>query len=439
MTMPSPSAGCFRFTLSLIALLLASLSGCSSDVYLAASPNLYTTKDAADPFEKVPEAFRSQDIRVLYATDRVAVESKDGKREFGYERSMSLEVGYVTVKMGQDLAWDKLTAASRSGRRESDIVTTVTDVKMLGRFPDTNLPPVLVDGIPSERPEVIEGNAKAAAHVHAKLKEFIAPATRKEVFLYIHGYNNTFDEAALRMATLWHFLGREGVPVIYSWPAGSGGVLRGYNRDRESGEFSIFHLKQFLMTLATSPDIEKIHIVAHSRGTDVTLTALRELNLEYKHLNPSTRARLKIGHLVLAAPDLDWEVFNQRALAERMGAVPQSFTVYVSQGDKAIGLADWLFQSGQRLGTLMGTGVRSDWQEALKHMPGATVVDVKCDTVGLGHAYFIDSPDVLSDLILLLRDGRAPGAEHGRPMHRRDDGFWELNNGYPSVKKVATP
>ena len=39
---------------------------------------------------------------------------------------------------------------------------------------------------------------------------------RKEVFIFVHGFHNTFDDAAFAMAELWHFLGRIGVPIVYS-------------------------------------------------------------------------------------------------------------------------------------------------------------------------------------------------------------------------------
>lgn len=425
-------------TAMVVALLpLVALAGCSSDVHLADTPHLYSNAGAADPFAQVPEAFRSNQVRVLYATDRAVEPSKDGKRTFGYQRSMALEVGYVTVAMGDNLAWDQLVAASRSPARTSNIAVQVKDVTLLGTYPDSNIPPVFVNGRAEDPPEVVKANAEVTSQMHAKIKEFIAPATRKEVFLYVHGYNNTFDEAAIRMAMLWHFLGREGVPVIYTWPAGSGGVLRGYTRDRESGEFTVFHLKQFLKTLADCPEVQKVHIVAHSRGNDVLLTAMRELNLELKATPAGTRGRLKVGHIVLAAPDLDFEVFMQRVIAERIGGIAESTTVYVSEHDKAIGLAEWLFQSGRRMGVLLGSDVGAHWQEALKHMRGAAaIVDVKAKTRGLGHAYFIDSPDVLSDLILVLRDGRKPGAANGRPLKQREDGFFEIRNGYPGAEVV---
>ena len=410
------------------------LAGCSSEIHLADTPNLYVAAGAADPFERVPEAWRTNQVRILYATDRVAEPTKDGRREFGYARSMAMEFGHVTVDMGKNLSWDQLVADSRSSQRSGDIPMKVSNVTMLGQFPESNRPPVIVDGQPEDPPEVRAAVVQITKTLHATLRESLSHTKRKEVFVYVHGYNNTFDSAAIRMATLWHFLGREGVPVIYTWPAGSGGILRGYNYDRESGEFTIFHLKEFLTALADCPEVEKVNIISHSRGTDVTVTALRELNLEHKSKVGGAGKRMKLGSLVLAAPDLDWEVFNQRVLAERLGGLVQNFTVYVSNNDKALALSDWLYQGGARLGRLMTTNVKPEWQETLKHLNHrAAIVDVKANTNFLGHAYFVESPEVLSDLILMLRDNRAPGAENGRPMQHREDGFWEIHNGYPNT------
>jgi esterase/lipase superfamily enzyme len=54
--------------------------------------------------------------------------------------------------------------------------------------------------------------------------------------LFVHGYANTFQDASFTMGELCHFLGREFVCAIFTWPAGgSRGLFMGYNVDRESG------------------------------------------------------------------------------------------------------------------------------------------------------------------------------------------------------------
>src|SRR6185436_14226823 len=102
---------------------------------------------------------------------------------------------------------------------------------------------------------------------------------RKEVVLYVHGYHNTLEDAALTMGELCHFLGREFVCGIFTWPAGGKrGILFGCNVDRESAEFAVEDLVKALRIIAGTPALRRIHLIAHSRGTDVLATALAELS-----------------------------------------------------------------------------------------------------------------------------------------------------------------
>ena len=73
------------------------------------------------------------------------------------------------------------------------------------------------------------------------LQERLEASNQKDVILYVHGVNTEFNDAALNLADVWHFSGRHGVPVFYSWPAANEGMF-GYFKDRESGEFSIYHV-----------------------------------------------------------------------------------------------------------------------------------------------------------------------------------------------------
>ena len=98
------------------------------------------------------------------------------------------------------------------------------------------------------------------------------PSHRQEIVIYVHGFNETFETAAFTIAELCHFLGREHVCSFFTWPAGSRGfILTAYGYDRESSEFGTFHLKKMIRFLAQSSRVEKVHLLAHSRGTDVLL------------------------------------------------------------------------------------------------------------------------------------------------------------------------
>jgi esterase/lipase superfamily enzyme len=66
-----------------------------------------------------------------------------------------------------------------------------------------------------------------------------------------------FDDGVTTMAQRWHFLGREGVPIAYSWPAypGGPGGPGAYEYTRESGIFTGYHLKQTIRLIAACPAV----------------------------------------------------------------------------------------------------------------------------------------------------------------------------------------
>jgi esterase/lipase superfamily enzyme len=264
------------------------------------------------------------------------------------------------------------------------------------------------------------------------LAEQLSHSDKKDVYLFVHGFNNSFDDAIFRLAQMWHMAGRGGVPIAYNWPAGRGGIL-GYAYDRESGEFTVFHLKKFLQAVAAVPEVQRIHLIAHSRGTDVAVTALRELHIEYRSKGLSTQQELKLENLVLAAPDLDADIFEQRFGLEDVHMAANRTTVYLSNTDLALSFSRWLFGGGRRVGNLTAKEITP---EARKNLMALGRFDViQCNVTGYSttHDYAFAHPAVVSDIFLLLRDGKAPGAANGRPLAMPAEGVWEITNDYPAL------
>jgi len=405
------------------------------------TPNLYAgTKE--DPFPGVAEHHRHPWVEVLYATDRKPEPSMPGADLYGSGRSRSLAFGVCRVELGVGLSWDELVRLSRTRKRNPEVPIFLGWVNELVRFPPTPYRVRLDDGIAVVDPGVAARVEEAEAEVHRRLRERLERCRRKEVFLYIHGFNNTFEDAAVLAAGYWHFLGRIGVPVIYTWPAGAVGPLA-YFIDRESGEFTIHHLKSFLRMLGACPEVEKVHIIAHSRGTDVIMTAVRELHIEGGNNPDSTRSRFRFGRLILAAPDLDVEVMRQRTGEGRLAAVFERTTFYFRGQDRAIKLAAWLFGDDRRLGELTIDTMTEEEKQAVSLFPDMEMIEVRIETGLVGHGYFHSNPAVSSDVIRILRDHRLPGVEHGRPLIPRGPSLWVLPDGYPdtglpSLAKPAT-
>lgn len=408
-------------------LLLLVVTGCTH-TGLMKTPNLYISR-SEDPFAALPESRKSVEADLIYATDRQAVmESKKPQgtgNQYGHLRSDHLFFGRTTVNLAEGGTWEELHQVSLTRHREHRFTPRLVHTAQRGRFPAASKTWRLENG------EVVRGpsDAEAAAELAALVEAELADASGREAYVFIHGYNNQFYHAALTMAQLWHFMGRPGVPIIYSWPAGRGG-LRGYTADTESSHFTIFHLKQFLRALAATPGLDKIHILAHSRGTDVATTALKELMLDYRGTGLDPRDELKLGNLVLAAPDLDVEVANQSIVAEGMIFVPERFTIYLSKGDRALKLSSWLTDSVKRLGSVIIDDMTPRERANLASLPNVTFIEANVESDITGHAYLWINPAASSDVILLLRDNLDPGAEHGRPLTRRLDNFWQLDESY---------
>ena len=406
---------------------LALLSGCSSDHPLMPTPNLYTDPGVY-PANEIPESLRSNQVELFYVTDRTRETGQNGETFYGAGRSTSAAYGSVVVEIGNAEPWEELVEASQTGKRKQELLLRIHSVQEHARFPETPYPFSVVDGTIVEDEETRVEYEQTADKFRRDLVARLASLQRKEVIVFIHGFNNTFQSSALVLAELWHFTGRRGVPVLYSWPAASGGLF-GYFIDRESGEFTIFHLKEFLRLLADIPDIHRIHIIAHSRGTDVMTTALRELVIESRSAGRNPLKDLRIANLILAAPDLDFEVVRQRLIAEKFGPAIGKITIYTNQEDTALDMSESLM-GGTRFGRLDSEDLGQKESQIFSQVRNVHIINVEGEVSFLGHSYFRDNPGVSSDLAILIRDGSEPGSEM-RPLVHRILNFWDLPEGYP--------
>ncbi len=256
------------------------------------TPNVYAD-DHAPLFVSLPEHHKSNEVELVFLTDRTPENDETGKLTYGYGRSNSLAMGTVVVNLGDRLKWEDLSAASVTRTRAEPINLTLGQVVELARFPAT--PPIiqLIDGKVQIAPGYAAKRRAATDRATAALTRRLEMTSKAEVFLFVHGYHNTFADSAFAMGELWHFLGREGVPIVYSWPAGYPGLF-GYTYDSESSEFTVHHLKNAIRWLAAVPGLKKIHLIAHSRGADSMVSAVRELVIwaNGAGLNPANAARL---------------------------------------------------------------------------------------------------------------------------------------------------
>lgn len=219
---------------------------------------------------------------------------------------------------------------------------------------------------------------------------------QRKVLLFVHGYNNRFEEAVYRFAQIVHDSGAPTVPVLFTWP--SRGRLLDYNYDRESTTFSRDALEQVLQAMARDPMVSEVSVLAHSMGNWVTLEALRQMAIRNGRVHP------KIRDVMLAAPDVDVDVFR-RQVAET-GASRPKFTLFVSQDDRALALSSRLAGGVQRLGAIDPN--QEPFRTELEREK-ITVLDLTQLRGGdaLNHGKFAESPQVVKLIGQRLIDGQA--------------------------------
>ncbi|HLG82015.1 MAG TPA: alpha/beta hydrolase [Bradyrhizobium sp.] len=163
-----------------------------------------------------------------------------------------------------------------------------------------------------------------------------------KVLIFVHGFNNKFDDAVYRFAQIVHDSGAPGVPVLFTWPSRGEIKLGAYTYDRESANYSRDALEDLIGALDRNPNVSEINLLAHSMGNWVALEALRS-----RYIRPD-RVVDKLKNVMLVAPDVDVDVF--RTQIHRMGAKRPRFSLFVSQDDRALALSKTIWGGVPRLG-----------------------------------------------------------------------------------------
>lgn len=307
-----------------------------------------------------------KDHTILVATTRER-DSRPGTY-FGGERAQSVSYATVTVAVPPTHVPGKIEWPSRApGNPETDFV--VRDAAYLD----------------SEREFVKTLNAQLA----------MRPPGKRRVFVFIHGYNTMFAEGLYRFTQIVDDADAPAVPVLFTWA--SRGHVTDYVYDSNSATAARDELEHTLRLVFAS-NAEAVNILAHSMGNWVTVEALRQIKISAK-LPPMK----KLGAVVLAAPDIDIDVFKSQM--RRFGKPRKPFFVIVSRDDKALRFSDFIAGGKERLGSYSN--------DAELTALGAVVIDltdVKA-TDRSNHAKFAQLAEIAPEMRQVFEGGVATQAK----------------------------
>jgi esterase/lipase superfamily enzyme len=234
-------------------------------------------------------------------------------------------------------------------------------------------------------------------------------ASDKSMLVFVHGYNNGFEDAALRTAQLAYDLQFPGIPFFYSWP--SANRVRSYLQDEETARLSEGVFETVLRELSALP-VQSIYIVAHSMGNRVVGHGLQ------RYVNAGGKTD-RIKELLLAAPDINAEIFKdeiQPRLAQMRGT---RTTIYASSSDVAL-IASKVVHGFRRVGESSG-GVL-----VFKGMDTVDASNASPSMRNLGHSYLVDSASVIKDLHSIIASKLAARARGLLPKGQEPEVYWQL-------------
>lgn len=334
---------------------------------------------ATPPASAVPE---KGVVRVFYGTDRDDEAPRAIGQAYGNGRS-TLKFGYVDVSIPREHRMGKLERPSlwRLEFKEN---------------PEKHITLVAVQALETDAWRRL-------------VSEVSATRTSRRGMVFVHGFNVSFDDAARRAGQLAYDLGFDGLPFLYSWP--SVGSLPSYTIDEANIEWTAANLRDFLKQAYSAGALSEMVLIAHSMGSRALARVVADIASDAQ-LSRS----MKISHLILAAPDIDADVFA-RDLLPKMGS-PVKVTIYTSSKDRALNASRQL-HGYDRLGYT---------QAAVLAARVADVIDAsEVDTSLLGHSYYGDHRSVIADMFGIITLAQPIDKRFGlqRRVHG-NIGYWEF-------------
>lgn len=243
-----------------------------------------------------------------------------------------------------------------------------------------------------------------------RVSEVVEGSERKEAFVFVHGYNTSFEGAAIRAAQLAVDMNLDGAAILYAWP--SRASLLGYAADTRTvaDEALLDDVAAFLTQVANETGANRVHLVAHSMGNRVLIRALDRIAAR------TTDGKPLFNEVVLAAADVGVDEFQ--ATLPRILPTGERFTLYASSRDRALQVSEQV-NAMRRAGDARSVMIQ----------PGLQTVDTTAASGGLlGHDDFAGS--ALADFRAVMWLSLAPERRCVLETAQTDGGrYWAFGGG----------
>jgi esterase/lipase superfamily enzyme len=329
-------------------------------------------------------------VKVFYATDRARTGSDRPNDFYGGERSAgTLDFGALEV--------------------------TVPRIHKPGSIEAPSLTKLEWRENPKRHIVIMKLSTMSADEMFADMSRTLADRGDEEAFVFVHGYNVSFADAAKRTAQIAYDLNFEGAPILYSWPSRAN--LLSYFSDEAVVRLSGRHLRRFLDDVVARSGAKRIHLIAHSMGNRALSDALELMAAERR--GAGNDAPPPFEQIIFTAPDEDAGLFAEmirsiRPLARRL-------TLYTSDQDLALATSRELHGDAPRAG-----------EAGEKILISNEIDSIDMSALGedmLGHSYFANDTSALTDILWLFWNDTAPDGRCGmQPTAGPHGRYWVFDS-----------
>ncbi len=265
----------------------------------------------------------------------------------------------------------------------------------------------------------------------AEIRSLVEKSPYRSLLVVVHGFRERFPSALRKTAFLGHVLDINSPVLVFDWPGDQGSSLGGYRQARQVAEASGAELARTLELVIRDIQPDKLWLIANSMGAQVVADAF---SLLYQQAD-LTDAQTEIDAVVLTAPDVDHEEFDEQFKRE-ISALAKNLTVYVSSNDRAL-LISRIINRGRRRGesTLSPDQLEEAMRVADLVEPGSELINL-IDVTPVNrtrnfHNFSLETPEFFDDLFLRLTNEKMPHSRLIYQIQTTEGGavYWVLTRG----------
>lgn len=333
---------------------------------------------------------------VYYGTDRNA-ETTGNRLSYGSDRARRLELGRALVTVPK--------------------IHEVPNVERpwVYRLPFTRIILFEEREDPARHFTLREVKAMTPAELAQAVRDRLGASQdfKDQALVFLHGFNNSFEGALFRTAQVAYDLKFDGAPFLYSWPSKGTLGLQDYSYDRESSGQAEPYLRQFLEFVTRETGAKAINIIAHSMGNQLLLNVLRDLKR-------SAPGDVRIGQVILAAPDVDRDTFE--FIAREIAGIGQGMTILAASNDRALEASKRFWGGVPRAGDVPSQG-----PVVVAGIDTIDITALSTEMLSLNHNGYAQKHQLIDDMRMLLKSGTRPPSSRVPTLERvtTDKGaFW---------------